>query len=118
MRREGVIFIIATVMAVIISLQFSAGGETSAKEALSGVVSSAAEGVMEGVLVSATRLGGNISMTVVSDKQGHYGFASNAIPQGRYKLSIRAVGYDLSQPELIVEVRQSEDLRRGVGEIS
>jgi virginiamycin B lyase len=106
MRREGVIFIIATVMAVIISLQFSAGGETSAKEALSGVVSSAAEGVMEGVLVSATRLGGNISMTVVSDKQGRYGFASNAIPQGRYKLSIRAVGYDLSQPELIVEVRQ------------
>src|ERR1051326_7183702 len=42
--------------------------------ALSGQVSSADEGAMEGVLVSARRDGSSITTTVVSDDKGHYAF--------------------------------------------
>lgn len=104
MRRRAAVFVIAILIAIVVSLQFSARGQTAAKAALSGVVSSEAEGKMEGVLVSAKRVGGSISMTVVSDKQGHYSFTPDELPPGQYKLSIRAVGYDLSQSELTVEV--------------
>ncbi|MFZ0520319.1 MAG: carboxypeptidase regulatory-like domain-containing protein [Candidatus Acidiferrales bacterium] len=104
MCRQGAVSAIAILIAVVVSFQFSAKAQTAAKAALSGVVSSEAEGKMEGVLVSAKRVGGNISMTVVSDKQGHYSFTPDELLPGQYKLSIRAVGYDLSQSELTVEV--------------
>ena len=44
--------------------------ETSADAALTGVVTSAEEGAMEGVLVSAKKNGTNITITVVTDAQG------------------------------------------------
>ena len=106
MRRKVVVSVVSILIAIVISSQFSATGQTSAKAALSGVVSSAAEGAMEGVLVSAKRLDGGIRVTVVSDKQGRYRFAPNELSEGKYKLSVRAVGYDLSQPELTVVVGQ------------
>ena len=46
----------------------------SASPALTGVVSSQEEGTMEGVLVSAKRTDSNITVTVVSDKDGRYNF--------------------------------------------
>jgi hypothetical protein len=63
--------------------------------ALSGIVSSAEEGPMEGVLVSAKRTGSNITVTVVSNAQGRYTLPAAKLGAGTYKLSIRAVGYDL-----------------------
>lgn len=63
--------------------------------ALSGVVSSADEGPMEGVLVSANRAGSTITVTVVSDAQGRYAFPAPKLDAGTYALKIRAVGYDL-----------------------
>ena len=42
--------------------------------ALAGQVSSAEEAVMEGVLVSAKRVGSNLTLTVVTDAQGRYQF--------------------------------------------
>ena len=66
--------------------------------ALSGQVSSAKEGPMEGVLVSAHPDGGNITVTVVSDTKGHYAFPAGRLPAGKVALSIRAVGYDLAGP--------------------
>src|ERR1700729_1493057 len=83
--RKGAISVVAVLIAIVISLQFSARGQRSAKAALSGAVSSDAEGPMEGVLVSAKQLGANISFTVVSDKQGRYSFAPNELPAGQYK---------------------------------
>jgi virginiamycin B lyase len=63
--------------------------------ALAGQVSSAEEGAMEGVLVSAQKDGSTIRITVVSDAQGHYSFPADRLEPGHYKISIRAAGYDL-----------------------
>ena len=66
--------------------------------ALTGRVSSAEEGPMEGVLVSAKKAGSSITVTVVSDDQGRYRFPSGKLPAGEYSVRIRAVGYDLESP--------------------
>ena len=76
--------------------------------ALTGLVSSADEATMEGVLVSATRAGSNVTVTVVSGADGRYGFPANRLGPGQYSLAIRAVGYELEQPagsENSIEVR-------------
>lgn len=81
------------------------GEEVSAAVArggsLSGTVSSEAEGPMEGVLVSAKAEGSTITVTVVSDTQGRYAFPESRLKPGRYRLGIRAIGYDLQDPGLI-----------------
>ena len=66
--------------------------------ALSGQVSSQEEGAMEGVVVSAKKDGSTITVSVISDKQGHFGFPANRLDPGHYVLAIRAVGYDLDSP--------------------
>ena len=63
--------------------------------ALGGTISSAADGKMEGVLVSATRSDNTITVTVVTDAQGRYRFPDTKLPPGRYTLTIRAIGYVL-----------------------
>jgi streptogramin lyase len=88
-------------------LAFSASVFSQADtNALSGVVSSAEEGAMEGVLVSAKKAGSTITVTVVSDKQGRYGFPAAKLEPGHYALKIRAVGYDLEGPSSIDIVKQ------------
>jgi streptogramin lyase len=76
---------------------FSAPAHAQAP-ALAGQVSSAEEGAMEGVLVSAKRAGSTITVTVVSDKQGRYSFPASRLEPGTYALKIRAVGYELDRP--------------------
>jgi virginiamycin B lyase len=67
--------------------------------ALSGVVSSQQEGLMEGVVVSARRDGANFTVSVVSDAHGKYSFPR--LMPGKYVLTIRAVGYDLNGPAAV-----------------
>ena len=67
--------------------------------ALTGVVSSAEEGNMEGVLVNAKKDGSNITVTVVSDDKGNYSFPADRLSPGKYTISIRAVGYVLAGPK-------------------
>src|SRR6266436_1043950 len=62
--------------------------------ALTGKVT-AGQDALEGVLVSAKRSGSNITVTVVSDKDGRYSFPAARLEPGQYSLRIRAVGYDL-----------------------
>jgi streptogramin lyase len=66
--------------------------------ALTGLVSSAEQPTMEGVLVSATRAGSNITITVVTGADGHYSFPASRLAPGQYTLAVRAVGYELDQP--------------------
>jgi streptogramin lyase len=66
--------------------------------ALSGRVTSDAEGVMEGVVVSAKKVDSIVTVSVVSDAQGHYSFPANRLGAGKYTLKIRAIGYDLAAP--------------------
>jgi len=67
-------------------------------QTLSGQVSSAAEPVMEGVLVGAQKAGSNITTIVVSDDKGRFSFPAGRLGPGRYALSIRAIGYELQGP--------------------
>src|SRR6516225_6643865 len=53
---------------------------------------------MEGVLVSAQRTGSPISVTVVTDHAGRYGFPADRMLPGHYALRIRAIGYELGSP--------------------
>jgi len=88
---------------------------------LTGQVSSAEEGAMEGVLVSARRDGASVTVTVVTDKEGRYGFPSGRLEPGHYSLRVRAVGYDLDAPagadvtanagaSIDLKLRKTEDL--------
>ena len=79
----------------------SAGAQTAA---LSGRVTSQAEGAMEGVLVSAHREGSNKTVTVVSHADGRYSFPSDRLDPGRYAVSVRAVKYVLADRDQHVEV--------------
>ncbi len=66
-----------------------------AQNAISGKVSSAAEPVMEGVVVSARRDGATITISVVSDAQGRFAFPASRLDPGAYTISARATGFDL-----------------------
>ncbi len=76
--------------------------------ALTGTVSSAAEGNMEGVVVTARKPNSVVEVSVTTDAQGRYSFPENRLQPGEYTISIRAVGYDLSAPiRAIVEPETS-----------
>src|SRR3954466_269468 len=89
-------------------------------EALSGKVTSSEEGAMEGVLVSAKKAGGTITITVVSDEQGRYSFPAKRLAPGNYELRVRAVGYEIDSPKSVavtnkgtvaeLKLRKSADL--------
>jgi virginiamycin B lyase len=64
--------------------------------ALAGVVSSAEEGPMEGVVVSARAPDATITTSVVTDEKGRYSFPASHLVPGSYGLSIRATGYLLN----------------------
>jgi streptogramin lyase len=66
--------------------------------ALTGQVTSAKEGAMEGVLVTAKKQGSTMSTTVVSDAQGRFAFPAGRLEPGSYRLTIRAIGYILDGP--------------------
>jgi virginiamycin B lyase len=78
-------------------------------ESLSGVVSSQKEGSMEGVLVSAKKQGGTISVTVVSNAEGQYNFPSDRLSPGTYDMTIRAAGYKL--PDTTVNINTGNSAR-------
>src|SRR3989454_3410446 len=66
--------------------------------ALTGRVSSAEEGAMEGVVVSAKKAGSTVTLSVVSDERGRFAFPSSKLGSGSYSLKIRATGYELDGP--------------------
>jgi streptogramin lyase len=82
--------------------------------ALVGNVSSDAEGPMEGVVVSAKKVGSTITVSVISDEQGRYQFPASRLVPGQYSLKIRAVGYVLDgsgSAEVAVEKTSIADLK-------
>lgn len=66
--------------------------------ALTGSVTSQEEGTMEGVVVSAKREGSAVTISVVSDAQGQFRFPMDRLEPGTYAITMRAVGYDLTNP--------------------
>jgi len=70
-------------------------------EAFGGVVSSQQEGNMEGVVVTARKIGANFDVSVVSNEQGRYSFPRTHLDPGYYNLKIRAVGYELGSRDSV-----------------
>ncbi len=99
MRMRSLLHAIALGLAVALMSSSSLLAQSSV--ALSGQVTSAEEAAMEGVLVSAKKEGGTITITVVSDAGGHFSFPASKLSAGKYALSIRAIGYDLQGPRSI-----------------
>ena len=77
--------------------------------ALTGRVTSAAEGAMEGVLVSLKREGSNKTVTVVSHADGSYSFPRDRLEPGRYAVSTRAVKYVLAERDTQRRDRRGRD---------
>jgi virginiamycin B lyase len=93
-----------TVCAILLGLAFAGlvMAQTPSSSALTGKVSSQAEGAMEGVLVGAKKAGSTITTWVVSNAAGQYTFPGERLQPGKYAISVRAVGYEL--PKTSVDV--------------
>jgi streptogramin lyase len=97
-----------------------AGADACSAQTLMGSVSSAEEGAMEGVLVSAQKTGSPMTITVVSDERGRFRFPEGRLSLGDYALRIRAEGYDLDGPrsvelgaaptDVAIKLRRTADL--------
>ena len=91
---------VTTVAAIVVAVVLVRLGGTRieaqpAPVALSGLVSSQAEGNMEGVLVTVRRTGAPLTVTVVTGQDGRYAFPRATLQPGPYAISVRAIGYDL-----------------------
>src|SRR5262245_51191657 len=113
MRRLRYLLIGAGAFSVALAA-FPVAALAQSRAALTGTVTSAEEGAMEGVLVGAKKTGSTITVTVVSDKAGRYSFPAGRLEPGRYVLTLRAVGYELDGPaavEVAAQKPATVDLR-------
>ena len=98
MPTRAIAILVAVVGAALL-LSVKAGElRAQSSAALTGVVSSAEEGPMEGVIVSAKAPASTITVSVVSDNRGRYTFPAAKLAAANYNLQVRAVGYDLTAP--------------------
>jgi streptogramin lyase len=118
MRRHPLLAAAGSAFVMLIS---SAALAQTPATALTGLVRSAEEPAMEGVLVSATKAGSTVTVTVVTGKDGRFTFPAGKLTPGRYALRVRAVGYDLDNHKAVeiteqnatsldLELRKTEDL--------
>jgi virginiamycin B lyase len=98
MHIRRVSYVVAAV-AFLYAAAFGAPPAGAQGAALAGLVSSAEEGPMGGVVVSAKKDGSNITVSVITNAQGRYSFPAGRLDAGQYAISARAVGYDLEGPK-------------------
>jgi streptogramin lyase len=122
--REEIMFFRALVIAVSLAFTALSSGGPLAQgpvAALAGLVRSTQSGAMEGVLVSASKTGSSVTVTVVTDKDGRFSFPARRLAPGQYSLGVRAAGYDLEGPKVVeiteqkttkldLQLRKTEDL--------
>ena len=103
MRTKTFLPGVAAGFAVMLILAASNSGSLAQEGpvALAGQIRSTAEGLMEGVVVSAKKAGSTVTVSVISDARGQYSFPRNRLAPGQYSLSIRAVGYETDDPGLV-----------------
>src|SRR3989442_10820610 len=98
-RRLAVVVFTGFAVALMLAGSTSHPADAQATAAaLTGRVTSAADGPLAGVLVSARKAGSTVTVTVVSDEQGRYRFPPSKLTPGKHALTIRAAGYELSTP--------------------
>src|SRR5882672_4375845 len=94
MRARAVtLAVVSGLLALIFNAPLGALAQSS--DALVGQVSSAQEGAMEGVVVSAKKAGAIVTVSVVTNHDGRYRFPAARLEPGDYTMTIRAAGYDL-----------------------
>jgi streptogramin lyase len=87
-----------TIAAAAMVLPSIADAGPNGDPALTGIVSSEAEGKMEGVVVTARQAKSIVEVSVTTDADGRYSFPRTHVKPGQYTLSTRAVGYDIAAP--------------------
>jgi streptogramin lyase len=104
----------ASALAIVLCQTPSSSVRAQNQDAITGKVTSDAEGAMDGVVVTAHKDGSIVSISVTTDAKGHYAFPESRLEPGHYTLVIRAVGYDLSKPaaaEVASESTSKVDLK-------
>ena len=91
----------AGVFGLVVHAGLSTGALAQSAPALAGQVTSAEEGAIEGVLVSAKKQSSTITVSVVTDAKGQYSFPADRLATGHYAIAIRAVGYNLDGPTAV-----------------
>src|SRR5215218_4610380 len=92
----------AALAASFVQFDLDASGALAQSAAtLAGQVTSAEEGAMEGVMVTAKKAGSTIAISVASDAEGKFSFPSSKIEPGDYNIRIRAIGYELDGPKTV-----------------
>src|SRR5712675_1349079 len=76
-----------------------ANAQSSSPASITGKVTSAEEGAMEGVVVRAKK--GIVTVSVVSNAKGEFRFPSAKLGTGTFEVSIKAAGYDLDGPKSV-----------------
>jgi len=95
MRASLMLTLAATAMVL---PSIAGAGPSGGDPALTGIVSSEAEGKMEGVVVTARQGKSIVEVSVTTDADGRYSFPRTHLKPGQYILSTRAVGYDIAAP--------------------
>src|SRR3989442_2330736 len=95
-NRISVMIVVAALAVVCLGGAFRLRAQTPVT--LTGQIKSDEEGLMEGVAVSAKRVGSNVTVTVISNEKGVYSFPQDRLEAGQYSITVRAVGYDLANP--------------------
>src|SRR5277367_693730 len=108
MRMRTILLASAAALAALV-LHTSTPAFAQNMAALSGAVTSAKEGPMEGVVVSARKDGSPITVSVISDDKGHFSFPASRLDPGHYAIGIRAVGYDIDGPKDTTVAAGQED---------
>src|SRR5437588_5540458 len=115
MRTRGLLLGAGILAAMLLpAASYFAGAQTKPPAAVTGQVSSEAEGAMEGVVVSAKKANSTVTVSVISDGQGRYSFPADRLEPGQYSLKIRAVGYELATPakaDVAAEQTATADLK-------
>jgi virginiamycin B lyase len=94
--KSTLLLSVTTAVAVVLCQAPAAHAAQAA--AITGQVTSKADGAMQGVVVTAHKDGSIVSVSVVTDAKGNYAFPESRLEPGHYSLAIRAVGYDLATP--------------------
>jgi virginiamycin B lyase len=111
--RHPLLAAVGVAFAQLVTFIFPAAAFAQAPAALTGLVSSADEPAMEGVLVSATKAGSTITTTVVTGADGRFNFPADRLTSGSYHLAVRAVGYQLDAPKT-VEIPEQKTATAGI----
>jgi virginiamycin B lyase len=100
--KELSLLVSASLFGMLVHAGLSTGALAQATAAaLTGQVTSAEEGPMEGVLVSAKKDGSTITTTVVTNAKGEYSFPADRLDNGHYAIAIRAASYNLDGPKAV-----------------